>query len=847
MTTTPIKVWTKVLGSVGTDWANALATGPDGSVYLGGYTNDAFDGQTTISNGDGEPFIYDGFLTKFNPDGTKAWTTLVGTRSMDWVLGAVTGLDGSIYLTGNTYGSLDGVTNTQTNSSDAFLIKINPDGSQAWARHIGSRTTETGNAISIDKVGSIYVAGHTTSSFDGQEYAGGTDAYLTKYNADGVKLWTRFISSNSYEVATTVSSAVDGSIYVAGNTTGSIDGQKNNGEYDVFLAKFDSAGTKIWTKLIGSSRDDRTSAIGTGSDGSIYLAGQTTGSFDGYVNDGSMGMVDSFVTKYSASGSKLWTQFQGGTGLDRPFALKVAPDDSVYVSGDTSSSKFELQTVNGSSDVFVTKYSLEGIKEWTTVIGSNTEDMSSALTIGLDGSLYVSGITYGTFDAQSNLGSGDAFLVKFDFPKTSATYTVSAASFSINEGSSASFDITTTLPTGSVISYTLTGISSSDISSSLFGTAIIDVRRKATVTIPIANDLTTEGTEKLTLSVQGVSASIFINDSSTSPNSSVTSVPYGNGQFYYATSSADKVNGTAFVDIIKEPTPYSSTKVSRISDGSWQVQNKLMPADIDSLLNIERIEFNDLSVALDVLGAAGQVAKILGSVFGPSYVKNTAFAGIGLAYLDAGMSYLDLCALAAAAAGLSSPDLLISTLLKNSTGIEASPQNKAAYLQAISNGASYASVVQQIADSSVNAQSIKLTDIVNTGLAYIPYVLPPTYALSTSTTSINEGVVAQVYVSTTNVATGTRLQFDIGGVGITPSDVIGGLSGFVNVDTTGKAVININIAADQLTEGPETMYITMGTLNTNLIINDTSVTLVGMIDNGGGDGGGGGGGAGGGD
>jgi hypothetical protein len=251
-----------------------------------------------------------------------------------------------------------------------------------------------------------------------------------------------------------------------------------------------------------------------------------------------MGMVDSFVTKYSASGSKLWTQFQGGTGLDRPFALKVAPDDSVYVSGDTSSSKFELQTVNGSSDVFVTKYSLEGIKEWTTVIGSNTEDMSSALTIGLDGSLYVSGITYGTFDAQSNLGSGDAFLVKFDFPKTSATYTVSAASFSINEGSSASFDITTTLPTGSVISYTLTGISSSDISSSLFGTAIIDVRRKATVTIPIANDLTTEGTEKLTLSVQGVSASIFINDSSTSPNSSVTSVPYGNGQFYYATSSA---------------------------------------------------------------------------------------------------------------------------------------------------------------------------------------------------------------------------------------------------------------------------------------------------------------------
>jgi hypothetical protein len=52
------------------------------------------------------------------------------------------------------------------------------------------------------------------------------------------------------------------------------------------------------------------------------------------------------------------------------------------------------------------------------------------------------------------------------------------------------------------------------------------------------------------------------------------------------------------------------------------------------------------------------------------------------------------------------------------------------------------------------------------------------------------------------------------------------------------------------TEGPETMYITLGTSTTSFIVNDTSVTLVGVIDNGGGDDGGGdggGGGAGGGD
>ena len=429
----------------------------------------------------------------------------------------------------------------------------------------------------------------------------------------------------------------------------------------------------------------------------------------------------------------------------------------------------------------------------------------------------------------------------------------------------------------------------------------------------------------------------------------VTSIPFGDGKYFYGSSGPDYVIGTSYVDVFKQAGPSTSNQLTKLADGSWQVQNKLTPSNTDNLVSVERVEFSDMSVALDVSGPAGQVAKILGSVFGPSYVNNTVFAGIGLAYLDGGMSYLDLCGLAAGAAGLSTSDLLVSTLLRNATGSEPSTLSKATYLQSISNGASYASVVQQIADSSANTQSIKLTDILKNGLAFTPYVLPatynisatspsvneglnavfnlttsnvsigtevaytlsginpsdvttglltgksivgtggfatisipissdgltegqetltisvqgatastaindtsksnatPTYALTPATTTINEGVLAQVYVSTTNVAAGTSLQFGISGVGITQGDVLEGLSRLVTVDSTGKAVININTVADQLTEGPETIYITLGTATTSFIINDTSVTLVGVPDNGGGDGGGGGGGGAGGD
>ena len=89
------------------------------------------------------------------------------------------------------------------------------------------------------------------------------------------------------------------------------------------------------------------------------------------------------------------------------------------------------------------------------------------------------------------------------------------------------------------------------------------------------------------------------------------------------------------------------------------------------------------------------------------------------------------------------------------------------------------------------------------------------------------------------------MQYGISGV--SSSDVIDGLTRLVTVDALGQAFINIQTIADQITEGPETMYITLGTSTTSLIINDTSVTLVGIPESGGGDGGGGGGGGGGGD
>jgi hypothetical protein len=61
-----------LLGAQGLEDIRQIAASTDGSIYVAGVTSGNLDGQTN-NGGD------DGFLTKYNPDGTKAWTRLTGS------------------------------------------------------------------------------------------------------------------------------------------------------------------------------------------------------------------------------------------------------------------------------------------------------------------------------------------------------------------------------------------------------------------------------------------------------------------------------------------------------------------------------------------------------------------------------------------------------------------------------------------------------------------------------------------------------------------------------------------------------------------------------------------------
>jgi uncharacterized delta-60 repeat protein len=392
------KVWTNLLGTIGDDEAYALTTGLDGSIYVSGYTTGALDGQTYSGS-------RDAFLTKYSADGTKAWTKLLGTNGGDEAYALTTGLDGSIYVSGYTTGALDGQTNS--GGYDAFLTKYSADGTKDWTKLLGSSGRDKAVALTTGLDGSIYVSGSTDGALDGQTNSGGYDAFLTKYSADGTKDWTKLLGTIGDDKAVALTTGLDGSIYVSGSTDGALDGQTNSGGYDAFLTKYSADGTKDWTKLLGSVGYDESAALTTGLDGSIYVSGSTNGALDGQTNWG----TDAFLTKYSADGTKDWTKLLGESGAEVALALTTGLDGSIYVGGFTNSA-LDGQTYSGSNDAFLTKYSADGTKDWTKLMGSSRTDAIFALTTGLDGSVYVGGLASDR-NPVNNRDVFDAFLTKF--------------------------------------------------------------------------------------------------------------------------------------------------------------------------------------------------------------------------------------------------------------------------------------------------------------------------------------------------------------------------------------------------------------------------------------------------
>jgi hypothetical protein len=395
------ELWTRQFGTIGTDSANSVAVDTGGSVYVVGYVYGAspLPGQTSAGG------QTDAFVRKYDSLGNEIWTRQFGTTGTDEALGVAVDSTG-VYVSGNTTDTLPG--QNSAGGTDAFVRKYLTNGDEAWTRQFGTGTGDSVYGITVDTTG-IYVVGETSGVFPGQTNAGGTDAFIRKYDTNGNEAWTRQFGTLGTDSGRGVAADANG-VYVIGETSGTLPGQTSAGLSDSFMRKYDSNGNEVWTRQFGTSALDSVRGVAVyGMD--IYVVGETFGSFPGFTNAGSN---DAFVCRYDANGTEVWTRQFGTVGTDSGRGI-AADANSVYVIGETSGT-LPGQTSAGLSDSFMRKYDSNGNEVWTRQFGGVGAATDEALAVATDeiGYVYVVGQTYGTLPGQNSAGQTDAFIRKYD-------------------------------------------------------------------------------------------------------------------------------------------------------------------------------------------------------------------------------------------------------------------------------------------------------------------------------------------------------------------------------------------------------------------------------------------------
>lgn len=392
--------WIRQIGTPEYESAYAISADTLGNVFMSGFTRGGLGAASAYGS--------DPFFAKYDSSGNLIWTRQLnaGLGESAWGISA-DGL-GNVYVQGDTSDSLFG---PSAGSFDVWLAKYDGNGNELWGRQFGTPQHDEYGTVAAQPLGGGYISGRTTGNFGGTFSGGSGDHFLARYGVDGDLLWRQQLGITGGSPYSRLSVEDSGSVFIAGTTGGSLFGPHAGGS-DGYLAKYSGDGFLLWGTQFGTSANDRAhGGVATDSLGNVFVLGATQGDLGGP----NAGDYDVFLTKFTATGTQLWTR-QFGTGLldagDYVYGGGLVADGhgNVYLAASIETTQQAGVGIVG-GDILVAKYDTHGNLVWGQEIGTTeSEDRVRIATDG-QGNVYFSGATAGSLGGP-NAGMSDVFVGK---------------------------------------------------------------------------------------------------------------------------------------------------------------------------------------------------------------------------------------------------------------------------------------------------------------------------------------------------------------------------------------------------------------------------------------------------
>jgi hypothetical protein len=293
--TTGGHVWSKTLGGTGADKGAAVRTDGSGNVFVTGSMSASSSG---VDFGGGALFsagLQDVFLVKYSAAGAHLWSKRFGGSGND--MGMAVGTDGlgNVVVAGTFEGTINlgGSSLTSAGGRDLFVAKFSSAGQHLWSKRFGGTSGDDVRGVAVDGAGDVLLTGQFlgTINFGGSSLtsAGVEDIFLAKLSGGtGGHVWSkRFGSSSAPDAGYGVAVDGSGNVAITGFFAGLVDfggGGIMAQVYDIFVAKYDSAGNYLSARRFGDPPGLYDSqygdAIAMSSSGTIYVTGHFMGTLD---------------------------------------------------------------------------------------------------------------------------------------------------------------------------------------------------------------------------------------------------------------------------------------------------------------------------------------------------------------------------------------------------------------------------------------------------------------------------------------------------------------------------------------------------------------------------------------